>query len=164
FTPTYGPDSRPTVWRPEQWPEGRIPRGEVTAAVDEVFRRYRVKRFYVDPRYFETQVDSWAAEHGEDVVVQWPTNSIGRTFPALLRFREDLAEGLTTHSVDEAAKGCALAARKVAKPGDKFILGKPAEHMKIDILMADILAHEAAADARGAGWGDDSGPTIFFLR
>ena len=57
-----------------------------------------------------------------------------------------------------------LAARKVAKPGDKFILGKPAEHMKIDILMADILAHEAAADARGAGWGDDSGPTIFFLR
>lgn len=164
FTPTYGPDSRPTVWRPDQWPEGRIPRGEVTAAVDEVFRRYRVKRFYVDPRYFETQVDSWAAEHGEDVVVQWPTNSIGRTFPALLRFREDLAEGLTTHSVDEAAKGCALAARKVAKPGDKFILGKPAEHMKIDILMADILAHEAAADARGAGWGDDSGPTIFFLR
>lgn len=162
FTPTYGPDSRPTVWRPDEWPEGRIPRGEVNAAVDEIFRRYRVKRFYVDPRHFETQVEAWATEHGDDVVAEWPTNSISRMFPALVRYREDLAEGLTTHSVDAVAKASALAARKVAKPGDKFILGKPAEHMKIDVLMADVLAHEAAADARASGWSE-SGPSIFFL-
>ncbi|MGC3777721.1 hypothetical protein ACPUD5_25345, partial [Escherichia coli] len=35
FTPTYGPDQRPAVWNPREWPEGRIPRGEVDAAVDE---------------------------------------------------------------------------------------------------------------------------------
>ncbi|MBP8838303.1 MAG: terminase, partial [Dermatophilaceae bacterium] len=58
----------------------------------------------------------------------------------------------------------ALAARKVAKPGDKFILGKPSEHQKIDVLMADVLAYEARADALAAGWtAADTGPTIFFL-
>ncbi len=44
--------------------------------------------------------------------------------------------------------------RKVAKPGQKYILGKPADHQKIDAAMASILAHEAASDAREAGWAD----------
>ena len=64
----------------------------------------------------------------------------------------DLAGGLSTHEPDETYTTHALSARKVAKPGDKYILGKPSEHMKIDILMSDILSHEAAADARAAGW------------
>lgn len=156
FTPTYGPDSRPTVWRPEEWPEGRIPRGEVNAAMDEIMRRYSVSRIYCDPRHFETQIEAWATEHGEDVVLEFPTNSIQRMFDALLRYREDLAEGLTTHSDDAVMKAHALAARKVAKPGDKFILGKPSENQKIDLEMADVLAHEAAADARAAGWPTES--------
>ena len=165
FTPTYGPDARPTVWKPEEWPEGRIPRGEVNAAVAEIFARYEVARFYCDPRHFETQIEAWRAEHdpSEEVVVEWPTNSIGRMFDALVRYREDLVEGLTTHSVDEAAKTSALAARKVAKPGDRFILGKPAEHMKIDVLMSDVLAHEAAAQAREAGWSSEPTETYFRL-
>ena len=74
--------------------------------------------------------------------------------PALVRYREDSAELLITHDDDPAYRAHALAARKVAKPGDKFILGKPSEHQKIDILMADVLAYEAAADARAAGWTD----------
>lgn len=156
FTPTYGPDDRPTFWRPEEWPEGRIPRGEVDAAVDAVMTRYKVGRLYCDPRHWETQIDQWAQEHGEDVVMEFPTNSISRMFPALLRYREDLAEGLTTHDDDPTAHAQMLAARKVAKPGDKFLLGKPSENQKIDIVMADVLAHEAAADARASGWGADT--------
>jgi hypothetical protein len=156
FLPTYGEDNLPTFWRPEAWPEGRIPRGQVDAAVDWIFRHYKVKRMYCDPRHFETQIDQWATEYGEDVVVEFPTNSVGRMFPALLRYREDLAEGLTTHDADETTKAHALAARKVAKPGDKFILGKPSDNQKIDLEMADILAHEAAADARADGWGSES--------
>lgn len=152
FTPTYGPDHRPAYWDPKDWPGEQIPRGEVTAAVDEIFRRYRVGRFYVDPRHWETQADDWASRHGEDVVVQWPTNAIQRMFDALTRFREDSEALLTTHSVDEEARLHALRARKVAKPGDRYMLGKPAEHMKIDILMADVLAHEAASDMHASGW------------
>lgn len=161
FTPTYGPDDRPTFWNPDKW-GGRIPREEVNAAVSEMFARYDVARFYVDPRHWETQADAWAAEHGEDVVVVWPTNQVNRMFDALVRFLEDTAERLTTHDDDPTAKVHALAARKVAKPGDKYILGKPAETQKIDILMADVLAHEAAADQRAEGWAD-SGPTYFRL-
>ena len=162
FTPRYGPDSRPSWWDPKDWPNGRIPRGEVDACVAELMDRFEVGRFYVDPRHWETQADHWASLYGEDVVVQWPTNSIRRMFEALVRFQEDLAEGLTTHSDDDVAKDHALRARKVAKPGDQFVLGKPADHMKIDILMADILAHEAAADMRALGWDNESSQMIFF--
>jgi len=151
FTPTYGPDSRPTVWAPDEW-GGRIPRGEVTAAVSELFARYKVARVYVDPRYWETQADAWALEHGEDVIVQWPTNQANRMFDALVRLLEDTAEGSTTHDGDVTAKAHALNARKIAKPGDKYILGKPSDTQKIDVLMADVLAHEAAADMRADGW------------
>jgi hypothetical protein len=151
FTPTYGPDDRPTFWNPDEW-GGRIPRGEVKAAVAELFDRYDVARMYVDPRHWETQADEWALEHGEDVVAQWPTNQISRMYGALVRFLEDTAERSTTHSDDPTAKAHALAARKIAKSGDRYIIGKPAEHQKIDILMADILAHEAAADMRAEGW------------
>jgi ABC-type xylose transport system substrate-binding protein len=108
----------------------------------------------VDPRHWETQADEWAIEHGEDVVVQWPTNQISRMFDALSRFLEDTAGLLTTHDGDQTAKLHALAARKLAKPADKYILGKPAENQKIDVLMADILAHEAAADMRAIGWAE----------
>lgn len=161
FTPTYGPDSRPTFWNPDEW-EGRIPRGEVKAAVAEVFARYEVARFYIDPRHWETQADEWASEHGDDVVVVWPTNQTNRMFDALVRFLEDTAEGLTTHDGDETVKLHAMNARRAAKAGDKYILAKPSEAQKIDLLMADILAHEAAADMRAEGW-DESGPTYFRL-
>ena len=163
FTPTYGPDSRPTFWNPDEW-DGRIPRGEVNAAVAEIFERYRVARMYVDPRHWETQADQWATEHGDDVVVTWPTNQIGRMFDALVRFLEDSAEKVTTHDGDPTMKLHALAARKVAKPGDKYILGKPAETQKIDLLMADVLAHEAAADMRAEGWADKDNRVIIFRR
>ncbi len=161
FTPRYGPDKRPAFWDPKDWPGERIPRGEVDAAVAEVFKTFTVARMYVDPRHWETQADQWACRYGDDVVVQWPTNQIQRMFDALLRYQEDLHEGLTTHDADPDAKRHALHARKVAKPGDKFILGKPAEHMKIDILMADVLAHEAASDMRATGWEVDDGPIRF---
>jgi hypothetical protein len=163
FTPTYGPDERLTIWNPAEW-NGRIPRSEIVAAVAELFAKHTIARFYIDPRHWETQADQWALEHGEDVVIQWPTNSITRMYPALNRYLIDLDEAATTHDSCQITRTHALNARKVAKPGDKFILGKPSEHQKIDALMADVLAHEAASDARAAGWSEvDAGPTYFRL-
>lgn len=162
FTPSYGPDSRPTVWDPAEW-GGLVPRGEVAAAVDEIVRRYKVRRFYVDPRHWETQVDEWAAKHGEEVFIQWPTHSISRMHGALDRFVVDLTvERTITHDSCLFTKQHALNAIRVAKPGERYILGKPSEHEKIDVLMSDVLAHEAAADVRAVGWPDDS-PTYFRL-
>jgi len=157
FTPTYGPDNRPTIWNPAEW-NGSVPRGEVVAAWDQLFRDFRVSRAYIDPRHWETQADAWALEHGEHVVVQWPTNVIGRMWPALTRYHTDLLEGSTTHDGCTVTKTHALNARKVAKAGDRFILGKPSEHQKIDAEMADVLAHEAAADSLADGWATRKPP------
>lgn len=151
FTPTYGPDKRPTIWNPDEW-GGRIPLSEVQTAMAEICENYQVVRAYIDPRHWETQADAWALEHGDDVFIQWPTNQIGRMFGALDRYFIDLHSGSTTHDDCGITKIHALNARKVAKPGDKYILGKPSEHQKIDAEMADVLAHEAASDARAAGW------------
>jgi hypothetical protein len=153
FTPTYavGGDVRETIWNPAEH-GGRIPRAEVRAAVEQVFRRFEVSRMYCDPRDWQTEIDEWALEHGEKVVIQWPTNQIGRMFASLDRYHTDVSEGATTHLEDATYKTHALNARKVGKPGDKYILAKPADHQKIDVLMADVLAHEAAADARADGW------------
>src|SRR5699024_902985 len=68
FTPSYGPDDRPTIWNPAEW-GGTVPRGEVLAAVDEIVRRYKVRRFYIDPRHWETQAEARASAHREDVIV-----------------------------------------------------------------------------------------------
>ena len=51
---------------------------------------------------------------------------------------------------------------KIAKPGDKFVLGKPSENQKIDITMADILAHEAASDMRALGWSKEGSPVMVY--
>ena len=164
FTPVYGPDKRPTFWNPNEW-EGRIPRFEVDAAVSELFEKYSIKRFYCDPHPWESQIDEWTLRYGGDTVVGWPTNRVGRMYDALVRMLEDTADGSTTHSVDQTAKLHMMAARKVAKPGDKYVLGKPSENQKIDIAMADILAHEAASDMRALGWnGKTQKKTVFVFR
>ena len=151
FTPTYGPDSRQAYWNPQEW-GGKIPRSEVHAAVSEVFAKYDVKRMYCDTRDWQTEIDDWAQLYGDEVVVEWPTYAIQRMFDALNRYANDLEQGAITHDGDKVARAHALNAIKLAKPGDKYLLGKPADHQKIDILMARVLAHEAAADARASGW------------
>lgn len=154
FTPLYevGGELRPAVWNPAEW-GGRVPRGEVHAALDQIMARCEVSRMYCDPREWQTEIDGWALTYGESRVIVWTTSQIARMHAALVRYRTDMAEGSTTHDPDPVFVEHAMNARKIAKPGDRFILGKPSEHQKIDVLMADVLAHQAAADARATGWG-----------
>lgn len=77
FTPTYGPDKRPTLWNPAEW-GGIIPRGEVNAAVSELFGRYRVTRMYADPPWWQSEVDAWALEFGDNVVIPGPPTGCRR--------------------------------------------------------------------------------------
>lgn len=159
-TPTYGPSSRITIWNPAEW-DGRIPRSEVHAAVAELHERFRIVRFYCDPRDWQTEIDDWAHLIGDEVVVQWPTNQISRMFAALDRFETDLVSGALTHDGCPVTARHVANARKLAKPGDRYILGKPSEAQKIDAAMASVLAHEAAADARADGWGKEPSRTVW---
>ena len=149
FTPTYGPDSRPTLWNPAEW-GGRIPRSEVAAAVDELCSRYRVARMYCDPREWQSEIESWALKHGEKVVVEWATYRIVQMHAALERMVTDLA--WMTHDGCKATDIHIGNARKLARPGERYLLGKPSQTQKIDAAMGSVLAHEAASDARISEW------------
>jgi hypothetical protein len=153
FTPRYGPDERPAVWDPAEW-NGRIPRGEVRAAIDEVMSTYTVARMYCDPQDWRTEIGEWALAYGP-VVFEWATNRTSQMYEAIRTFEVDLATGRIEHDDCPIARTHIANARKVAKPGQKYILGKPADHQKIDVAMARILAHEAKNDALAAGWGKD---------
>ncbi|WP_072689292.1 terminase [Rhodococcus marinonascens] len=154
FTPRYGPDRRPTIWNPAEW-GGQVPRGEVHAAVDEIFTTWRVGRFYADPQDWYSEIGDWSLKYGEDHVSEWPTNKIDRMFHAIRRFETDLSTGRITQDGCPITETAMANCKKVAKPGQKYILGKPADHQKIDPAMASILAHEATADARESGCTDE---------
>lgn len=152
FTPTYGPDSRPTIWDPAQW-EGSIPRGEVNAAMDELCARYRVVLAYCDPPDWRSEIGDWALRHGDKVFIEWATYRGVVMHDALDRYVTDLVSGRLTHDDCPITATHVGNARKLARPGQRYILGKPTQHQKIDAAMASVLAHEAAAIARESGLG-----------
>lgn len=166
FTPRYGPDRRPTIWNPKEW-GGRIPRGEVRAAWHELCDRYKVRRVYCDPGFhdetsWESEIENWDREYGggEDVFVQWPTNKIERMFPAIKRLEADLS--WLTHDGCPITEGHIRNARRFAR-GERYVLGKPSNHQKIDMAVTSIITHKAACDERAAGWVESEGPAYFML-
>jgi len=154
FTPSYlaGDDERPTVWNPVDW-NGRIPRSEVLAAFDFIETHYNVIRFYLDPQFWETEIDMLGEKYGAKKYVKWPTNQIGRMYPALERLKIDVTnpESDFSHDGDRVTSLHVNNAVMRARPGDKYIIGKPSEHQKIDQAMSSALAHEATLDALSAG-------------
>lgn len=160
FTPTYGPDNRPTLWNPAEW-NGSIPRSEVHAAIDHLCNHFRVVRAYCDPRDWQSEIGDWALRYGDKVFVEWATYRPVQMHAALERAVTDLTTGRHTHDGCPITEVHVANARKLAKPGDRYILGKPTNHQKIDAAMADVLANEAAADAREAGLGQDDEQYVF---
>lgn len=150
FTPTYGPDAEPTIWDPHRFGD-RIPRALVHAAVEELMGRYRVVRMYCDPRDWATEIEGWAVRYGARRVMEWPTNRVAAMHESLVRFVTDLSSGALTHDADRIAALHVANARKLARPGERYILGKPSLHQKIDVAMSSVLAHEARCDAIAAG-------------
>jgi hypothetical protein len=151
FTPTYGPDKRPTIWDPAEW-DGQVPRLEVDTAIRDVFAAYDVVRLYADPPYWETEVDVWAERYG-DRVVRWYTNRVSQMHAAAERLVTDVTKADATFQHD----GCPLTAvnvgnaRKAARPANRYVLRKAGPTQKIDAAVSSILAHEAAGDAIAAG-------------
>ena len=69
---------------------------------------------------------------------------------ALERLKTDVAAGNLAHDADPVMLTHVRNARRVRRSGG-IVIGKPNDHQKIDLAMADALAHEAACDARTAG-------------
>jgi hypothetical protein len=150
FLPTWGEDKQATFWDPVVH-GGEVPRGEVQAALDEIFERYDVVRMYCDPELWQSEIDDWALKW-ESRVVQWPTNRTKQMSETLKRLKVDISTQAFTHDGDSTTLTHIRNARKVKRPGQIVIIGKPTDHQKIDLAMADALAHEATCDAKAAGW------------
>jgi hypothetical protein len=152
FTPVFGPDRLPTVWDPARY-GGQVPRLEVAAAFDELMTRYKVVRAYIDPPGWTSEIDAWAAQYGEKVVIRWATYRVVQMHAANERLLVDVGKSDSGFTHD----GCPYTAihvrnaRKAARPNQRYVLAKPSQGQKIDLAVCSVLAHEAAGDAQAAG-------------
>lgn len=162
FTPRYGPDRLPAVWDPAEH-GGTIPRDLVHVAVAELFETFEVARMYCDPHDWYSEIGEWSVAYGDNHVFEWPTNKVSRMYPEIRRFEVDLAQGKVTQDGCPIAAVHAANAKKVAKFNQQYVLGKPSNHQKIDVIMARILAHTAAADARESGWDGSTADNRMFV-
>ena len=171
FTPRWGPDQMPAIWKPKELPGKRVPRNEVRAAWASIVDFYDLRRAYCDPGFhdetsYETEIEEWAlawplADGSPTRFVSWPTTSELRMYAAIRRFEADLR--WITHDGCPTTEAHMRNARKIMnRTGRRYRLGKPSHHQKIDAAVTSVLAHEAAADERAAGWPDRELPPLVF--
>lgn len=168
FTPTYG-EGRKTYWRPQDW-GGRVPRAEVMAAWSDLATQFEFVRVYCDPFMWESEIDQLAAEHGEKVFIKWATNRLNPMHAALERYRTDLYNPESPFTWDgdldlEAAMRNAVMRMRTVDPLTglrRYFIGKASEVQKIDLLMSDVLAHEALNDALAAGETPERTPFLVY--
>lgn len=168
WTPTFGIDRKPCIWNPAEH-GGKIPRLEVALALDEIMTTFDVERMYCDPFDWKTEIEGWSLKYGEQHVIQWDTGRgntrVSAVFGALQRFLTDLDTGALTHDSCPVTAIHVANAMKVPKPGEKYTIGKPNnEAQKIDMAVVSVLCHEAACDARSAGWKPKVPATAWVLR
>jgi hypothetical protein len=151
FTPRYGPDRRPAIWNPAEH-NGQVPRLEVAAAIEEVFETYLVGRLYYDPPGWKSEGQDWEAKYGEKVVLRWETYRLTQMHAAAVRMHTDVVKADTgfTHDGDKQVAIMIRNTRKLARPGMRYVLGKPSQAQKIDGTISSILANEAAGDVTAA--------------
>lgn len=140
----------------------------VNGMVASAFATWDVWRLYCDPPYWESTVDEWAGEYGEDRVVFWWTNRFRQVGNAVRAFHGAIVSGELGHDGDpELRRHVANATRKdlrVRDEEDRPLWGiekeRPDSPKKIDAAMAAILAWEACGDAIAAGATVTAVPTI----
>jgi hypothetical protein len=118
-----------------------------------MFDRFDVARLYYDPPYWTTEGEAWALKHGERARHPWETRRRRQMHHALERFVTDLATGAITHDGCPDTSSHIASAVKKFRGRDQYGLAKASRLQKIDAAVTSVLAHEAAADARAAGWG-----------
>lgn len=159
FTPRFV--ERPTIWNPAEH-GGRIPRHEVDAAVDDLFSRFDVERFYCDPPLWSSEIEEWANRHGEKRVIGWETYRPIPMHAELERFITDLGSGRLKHDGCPVTTEHIRNARMAHRRDGRYVLAKPDVARKIDVAVTSVVTHKAASDARAAGWGTQSTDTRVF--
>lgn len=156
---TILPDGKPHAFEIEVWrrppgapPTWRVPRKEIRERVSEVFGYWSVGLMLCDPAKWQTEIEYWAEEFGEDRVVFFDTNQPTRMWRACDRFSTALAENAYSHDGSATLSGHVLAMYKrkvrVREPDDdgrtRFVFVKGPNRDKIDAGIGAVLALEAA--------------------
>lgn len=134
------------IWEhPEDNPRWRVPRAEVTAAVQTCFEKLNVLELACDPWGWRSEMDQWAADYGKRVV-EYNTGYRKRMAPATDRFYAATMTGDLTHDGDpDLARHVNNTVAKSTPMGDIVVKDKRSSEKKIDAAVAAIVAHDRAA-------------------
>jgi phage terminase large subunit-like protein len=134
------------LWENPGDPRWRVPREQVTHAVDIAFDRYDVAELACDPWGWRSEIESWAQRHGEKRVLEWNTGAAQRMAPATDRLYQAVTTGAVTHDGDERlAAHIAHCIAKRTPMGDLVSKDKRGSPRKIDAAVAAIVAYDRAA-------------------
>ena len=134
------------LWENDGTPDYRVPREEVSTAVDLAFDRFEVLSLACDPWGWRSEIEAWAKRHGEKRVVEYNTGFIGRMAPATDRLYQAVIDGSVTHDGDPRLS--AHMAHCVARPtsqGDVITKDKRGSPRKVDAAIAAIIAFDRRA-------------------
>lgn len=141
------------LWENPGDPRWRVPRAEVSAAVDHAYATHDVVELAADPWGWRSEIETWAQRHRG--VLEWPTNIASKMAPATDRLYQGVAEGWITHDNDpRLAAHVGHCVAKATPMGD--LVHKPrygAAVRKIDSAIAMIVAVDRAKwhHTRGSG-------------
>ena len=123
----------------------RVPRAEVSKAVDDAFARYAIKEFACDPWGWQSEIQGWAEKHGKARVVEYNTAFRQRMAPATDLMYEAVMEGQVENDGSPRMAVHFDNAVAVSSPqGDIIHKDRAARGRKIDSAVAAIVAFQRA--------------------
>lgn len=133
------------LWENPGDPQWRVPRIDVHNAVDAAFARWNALELACDPWGWQTDIQQWAARHGEKRVVEWNTANAQRMAPATDKFYQAVVEQLATQDGDtRLAAHLAHCIAKRTPMGDLVSKDKKNSPRKIDAAVGAIVALDRA--------------------
>lgn len=128
----------------------RVPRRQVKDTLAEAFDTWKVQELLADPPYWEAELAEWAAVWPNQVV-EFRTNLRAKMAPACTAFYSAVMERTLTHDGDpRLARHVSNAVVKPSPVGDYITKADKDSPAKIDLAVAAVIAHHAAATAQPA--------------
>lgn len=135
-------------WENPGRPGWRVPRAQVKESVAEAFDMWDVVEMLCDPPYWAAEIAEWSAAWPERVV-EFPTFSRARMAPACTAFFSAVMDGALSHDGDpRLARHVSNAVVKTSPLGDYITKADKDSPAKIDLAVAAVIAHHAAATTR----------------
>ncbi len=133
------------LWENPGDPRWRVPRDDVSTAVDLAFAKYDVLELACDPWGWRSEIEAWALRHGERRVIEWNTAHGQRMAPATDRLYQAVVTKAVTHDGDpRMAAHIAHCVAKRTPMGDLVSKDKRGSPRKIDAAVAAIVAYDRA--------------------